>query len=158
MNRRRTLAPGALGILLLGVLAYVVAGCSTRLIEGDGYRGVVFSPVAAEKALGSMLHGEDTASYWTPRAADIAALEDALVRHVALHDVGGLPLEEYRRQYYGFARDGARRVYVVGFCDEEAASIDWRREFVPLGAAGTCHFEAEYDVATARIVRYWTSE
>ena len=153
----RILAPSALGIVLLGVVAYMAIGCSTRLVEGDGYEGIVFKPAAAERALGSMLRGED-ATYWAPSNRDIAALERALAVYVARSAPGGLALAEYHRQYFGFTRDGDRRVYVVGFCDDDPAARNWRHEFVPLGEAQLCHFEAEYDLATGRVVRYWTIE
>ena len=62
-------------------------------------------------------------------------------------------LNSYRRQYFGFLRDGKQLIMVVGFC--KPVSIDWRREMVTLPESGGCYFESQYDAANDDFLYLW---
>ena len=157
MTRHRTVlrASVGLGAVLIILGGYAVLRPDTRVIERPEYTGVIFGRQAADRALGQMLTDGETA-YWTPSRAQVARLESRLRAHVAREGAAATALDAYRRQYFGFTRDDARRIYVVGFCDVHTDNVDWRREFVSTAETFGCHFEAEYDIASETISFYWT--
>jgi hypothetical protein len=123
-----------------------------RVIEGQGYEGVIFNQVHTASILGPMLSA-DAGGFWTPTDSDVGALERALATTVQGHAPEGLgPLDQYTRQYFGYRREGRRQILVVGFCN--AHGLDWTRTFVSAGEGG-CHFEATYDTTSDRVANLW---
>lgn len=157
MNRRKALFGLAiLGIALLVLVAYHLAKPRSVLITGDGFEGVVFDRREAVRVLGAMLSNEK-ADYWTPRQRDIEHLESRLRAYAQQEHPQVTPtLSLYKRQYFGFTREGARRILVIGFCDSDR--FDWTREFAAVPASAGCHFEAEYDVATDAVPFFWSAD
>ena len=155
-QRTRWVAIGVICGALLALLAYFALRPGTRPIGGEGFQGVIFGRKAAAEALGSMVL-DDATEYWTPTRDDIRELEHRLSAYVSREEPGiARWLPQYRRQYFGFTRRDARRVYIVGFCDTD--DLDWTREFVSTAAGGDCHFEAEYDASARRVAFFWALE
>lgn len=158
MGDRRTYLAAALVIAaggMVGLLgAYVIRTWSerNRVIEGQGYEGVIFNETHAARILEPMV-SSDSHGYWTPTEADIRNLESALRDAAETHPPDGLhPLGDYRRQYFGYSLEGRRRILVIGFCDPNG--LDWTRAFVSAGEGG-CHFEATYDVRRQTLTSFW---
>ncbi len=142
----------ALVALAAALAALLAWRDSTYRVRSFGQGGVALGGRAAERAVGTILTGKPTV-FWTPARRDIRRLEGALSRYAARDALSAAPWwAQARRQYIGFDREGQHRIYVVGFCGE--AGVDERREFVPLAPAG-CRFEAEYDLASQRLVFFW---
>jgi len=142
----------ASSVFVLGAVVIRSWMSRNQRIEGEGYEGVVFNQVHAASILGLMLSA-DSDGFWTPTSADIQVLERELAVAAQIrHPEGMRSLEEYRRQYFGYSRDGKRQILVIGFCD--ASSMDWTDEFVSVGEAG-CHFEAIYDVMQGSVSSLW---
>ena len=65
-----------------------------------------------------------------------------------------LQLVNYKRQYFGFSRQGKPLIMVIGFCAPE--SRDWGQEVVSsLDVAAGCYFETQYDVANQNFFYLW---
>ncbi|MBC7235508.1 MAG: hypothetical protein H5T69_06675 [Chloroflexi bacterium] len=140
------------GLVILMVI-YLWLRTSTYTISRSGGKDVVLGRHAAERAVGALFTGRQTA-FWTPSRRQIRSIEAGLRDYVAQSEPAALTqLEKGRRQYIGFFRDGQERVYIVGYCSTDDS--DPRREFVPFVGNGECRFEAEYDLETRRVVRFW---
>ncbi|HLC01438.1 MAG TPA: hypothetical protein VJK02_00245 [Anaerolineales bacterium] len=154
-RRIRTIAvlvTAAASVVVLGAVVIRSWMSSNQRIEGEGYEGVVFNRVHAASILGPMLSA-DPDGFWTPMDADIQTFERGLTAAAQTNHPEGLrSLDEYRRQYFGYSRDGKRQILVVGLCD--ASSVDWTEEFVSVGEGG-CHFEATYDVMQGTVSSLW---
>lgn len=126
-----------------------------KMVVGDDYQGVIFHRNYSDDELGMMLMKDiEEDAYWTPSKAEISILEDNLKRHVQDQmPVLALNLANYKRQYFGFIRQGRKLVFLVGFC--KTVEIDWRRRFVPLPMAATCYFEAQYDLESQQLLYIW---
>jgi len=142
----------ASAVFVLGAVVIRSWMSRNRVIEGQGYKGVVFNQVHAASILGPMLSA-DADGFWTPTYADIEAFERGLTAAAQTNHPEGLrSLDEYWRQYFGYSHDGRRQILVIGFCDPQG--LDWTEAFVSAGEAG-CHFEATYDVVQETIFSLW---
>jgi hypothetical protein len=152
--RKMPLVAGIAGALLLMLLAGQALGSRTRIVRLAGREGIIFGPREAAEIMGSTL-SEQGDDYWAPSRRDVVAVERHIgARILSEHPGHSSEFARYGRQYYGFVRRGERHILVVGFC--LGTSVDWTREFVPVQESG-CHFEAEYNVTTDRLGRFWTS-
>jgi hypothetical protein len=126
----------------------------TRVIRRGDLEGAIFGRQAAADVMRSTL-AQDATNYWTPTRGQILAMEERLRMHVWLeHPVLARSLSEYKRQYFGFVREGQRRILIVGFC--AADDLDWTQEFVSAAESRDCRFEAEYDLSTGQVLHFWT--
>jgi hypothetical protein len=102
-----------------------------------------------------MLNNErDDSGYWTPTKSQIFALESRLSSQVRKQNSSfAFLLPSYRRQYFGFIREGRAMIWIVGFCG--SIDVDWRRELVSLPDTGGCYFEAQYDVGDDALLYVW---
>jgi hypothetical protein len=126
-----------------------------RVVEGVDYEGVVFNRVHAASVLGSLVSA-DPNGFWTPTEVDVRDAERALAAAAQdRHPEGLQPLNDYRRQYFGYSLGGARRILMVGF--GVSKGLDWTDTFVSAGEGG-CHFEADYDVGKDKIISLWAIE
>ncbi len=142
-------------ILLLVLATIFLLVPSNRIITGKDFEGVIFSDRNAAVSLRFMLvneTGED--AYWTPSKAEIVDMEVQLDSYVNEQVPALGPwLNSYRRQYFGFIRDGKQLIMVVGFC--KPVGIDWRREMVALPESGGCYFEGQYDATNDEFLYLW---
>jgi hypothetical protein len=130
------------------------AGSEGRIVDGPGYRGVIF---AADVEAGPTAPG----GRWTPTAADIAEAE-RLVRE-KLPSLTASPsdqqaavpriaarLAEYRRQYVGLrAADGQPSIRVSFFAGPEDRHPDWTRSIVSVRGGGEDYFQLTVDMETS---------
>ncbi len=149
-----------LGLGLSAVLFLVVATIlllipSNKIITEQEFEGVIFSSERAAETLRVMLVNERAKeNYWTPSKAQIVDLERRLDLYVQEQMPSLAPwLNTYKRQYFGFIRDGRQLIMVVGFC--KPVNIDWRRELVTLPETAGCYFEAQYDALNDDILYLW---
>jgi hypothetical protein len=146
-------ACGLIGVAAL-VLGLSTLHADTRVVRRGDLEGVIFGRRAAAATMRSAL-AQDATDYWTPNRGQILAMEERLRVHVWLeHPVLARSLSTYKRQYFGFAREGQRRILIVGFC--EADDLNWTQDFVSAAESRDCRFEAEYDVPTGQILHFWT--
>lgn len=93
---------------------------------------------------------------WTPTAAQLDELEDALILLLSEQLEGGgvSPFPgDYYRQYAGFVIGGKQVIYVNGFRasllnDETDSPLDWHTQAIGLCDGGPMTFGVEYDPAT----------
>jgi len=128
-----------------------MGGSEGRIVEGPGYRGVIF-PAEAEE--GPSAPG----GRWTPTEADVAVAErfvrerlpslaaspsyqqDAVPRIVAR-------LAEYRRQYVGLrGESGELSIWVSFFLAPEEQHPDWTRSVVLVRGGGEAYFQLTVDM------------
>jgi hypothetical protein len=142
-------------ILLLVITSILILIPSNRIITEEDFEGVIFSNRNAADSLRYMLVNERTEeAYWTPSNAQIVDLEVRLDSYVNEQvPILASWLNTYRRQYFGFIRDGKQLIMVVGFC--KPVSIDWRREPVTLPESGGCYFEGQYDATNDDFLYLW---
>ncbi len=144
----------ALAVVLFCTIGYGALRSRTKPIRREGLQGVIFGRQETAALMRATL-ADDADHYWTPTRRQILTLEERLRMYAWLrHPTLGRELSTYTRQYYGFIRDGRRRVLIVGFCQLEG--LDWMHEFVSAGESRDCRFEAEYDVASGEIQHLWT--
>jgi len=158
---RRPLLIIALGLLTILIVIFLVAATilllspSNRIVTEDEFEGVIFSKSNAADSMRYMLVNERVEeAYWTPSKEQILDLELRLDSYVNEQ----LPtlssrLNTYRRQYFGFVREGKQHIMAVGFC--KPVSIDWRREPVTLPESGGCYFEGQYDATNDEFLYLW---
>jgi hypothetical protein len=99
---------------------------------------VIFHNKNAVDILGVMLSNEQSEeTYWIPKKADIFAAESQLLSRLQseLPELAS-KFSLYRRQFYGFVRQGRQWIFVVGFC--ETGNLDWKNEFVSLADTPAC--------------------
>ena len=128
-----------------------MGGSEGRIVEGPGYRGVIF---AADVEAGPAAPG----GRWTPTAADIAEAE-RFVRE-KLPSLTASPsyqqeavariaarLAEYRRQYVGLrGEDGEQSIWVNFFAAPEDRYPDWTRSIVSVRGGGEDYFQLTVDM------------
>jgi len=128
-----------------------MGGSEGRIVEGPGYRGVVF-PAEAEE--GPSAPG----GRWTPTEADIAVAE-RFVRE-KLPSLAASPsyqqeavprivarLAEYRRQYVGLrGESGELSVWVNFFAGPADQYPDWTRSVVLVRGGGEAYFQLTVDM------------
>jgi hypothetical protein len=91
---------------------------------------------------------------WTPTERDIAVLEPALARFLEeqlrqQRPEDEVSVEAYLRQYGGLVINGRRIIYINGFQQEAAGSIDtWRAYPMVICDGGPIMFGVEYDPET----------
>jgi hypothetical protein len=95
------------------------------------------------------IHGQ-VDGLWIPSETDIQALESALPTY--LQENADLfyrdppvweRLDEYKRQYFGYNRDGKRFIYGNFFCHD--MGIDYKTILVEVEDGGECYFQFKYD-------------
>lgn len=95
-----------------------------------------------------------TDEFWTPTAADVAALEADLIpflqtaedRHFRPSPPIWERVPEYKRQYMGLVEEGERVIYANFFCDADATN--WQEELVFVMDGGDCFFNVKYNTET----------
>ena len=142
-------------ILVFALLVLWLVDPSYTVIDEEAFEGVIFSGRRSSDLLGVMVTNDrNEDSYWTPPEKQILALEERL--RIRVQDQ--LPLlapwlNTYKRQYFGFVRDGKQLIMIVGFCKQ--SDKDWRRELITLPEADGCYFEAQFDVAFDDFLYVW---
>jgi hypothetical protein len=95
-----------------------------------------------------------TEEFWTPTAADVAALETDLIPFLQTaedrHFRPSPPIWErvpaYKRQYMGLVEEGERVIYANFFCNADA--INWQEEWAFVMDGGDCFFNVKYNIET----------
>ena len=141
-------------ILFTGVLVWWLPPRNSTVSEKN-YQGVIFHHKKAVDVLGWMLIKDDPdGAYWTPTKGQIAEMEAQL--HIYAQKqlpVLAFGLDNYKRQYFGYVRDGREQIFVVGFC--EPVGVDWQKELVTSPVTSDCYFEAQYDLENEQILYLW---
>ncbi len=149
------LLSGSILVFIIVLLALWLIDPSYTAIDEEDFEGVIFSDRRSSDLLGVMVTNDrNEDSYWTPPEKQILALEERLRIRVQEQ----LPLlapwlNTYRRQYFGFVRDGKQLIMIVGFCKQ--SDKDWRRELITLPEADGCYFEAQFDVTNDVFLYVW---
>ena len=122
-----------------------------RIVEGPGYRGVIFPE---EADVGPSAPG----GRWTPTAADIAQAERFVREQLAVLAASpssrqeAVPriaarLAESRRQYVGLrGEDGEQSIWVNFFTTPEDRHPDWTRSVVSVPGGGEDYFQLTVDM------------
>jgi hypothetical protein len=101
-----------------------------------------------------LIKDDPDSAYWTPTQDLILEMEEQLHAHIQEQTPFlATNLSNYKRQYFGFIRDGRKQIFIVGFC--EPVSLDWRKELVTSPIAGKCYLEAQYDLEDGQIQYLW---
>lgn len=131
-----------------------------RLIEGRGFRGVIFPEDAA---VGPSAPG----GHWTPTDADIVEAERHVRQQLAslvaapAARPGAAPrlagrLAEYRRQYVGLRGESAEQsIWINFFAAPDDRHPDWTRTRVSVSGGGEDYFQlvVDMDAFTCRELR-----
>lgn len=113
-----------------------ISGIGWEVVSVDGIEGVIVPEWDADRLISRTYPDLAGDVYWTPTVADIEAAETAIAA-----EQGALT---HRRQYAGFTENGARNVYVNGFC--EGFDSKWTTQPVRVEDGGACYFTAIYSV------------
>ncbi len=146
------------------ILAATILGACHPIIARSRSDAVVFAERSATVAMLRQC-SRDTPSAgeasWDPGWSDIAPLESALPRALALSpEVASIPggsslAHSWRRQYVGIVRGGRR--YIYGNFLNQAGLLgetdDWRRSPFTMCDGGGNYFGVEWDVSARRIDR-----
>lgn len=164
---------GRVAALLLFVMA--ITGCGTvdtlfslmaaddadapiYVEVGDGYPAYIFpASTAASSGAHYLLNNGDTATYWTPTAADVELAEQAFQTEVTRQLAVTSPMEghqtpieevhalipDYYRQFFGFIQDGERQIYGTYFCQNIPG---WGETLMMVEDGGACVVEWIYNM------------
>lgn len=125
---------------------------------GDGYPAYIFpASTAASSGAHYLLNNGDTATYWTPTAADVKLAEQAFQTEVVHQLAATSPMEgqktpieevqelipEYYRQYFGFIQDGEHQIYGTYFCQTFPG---WGETLMMVEDGGACVVEWIYNL------------
>jgi hypothetical protein len=156
--RIRRILPGVAVTLLLLIAAVAIwlLNPSNEVIIANELEGVIFHRNNASKVLGYMLTNEQSIeAYWNPTKADILEMEKEFTQYLQVNLPEIAPkLSSYKRQYFGFNREGVNLIFIVGFC--ELLDVNWRSELVALSEETDCYFEAQYDASNNTFLYAWT--
>jgi len=144
-----------LSLLLIAVIAVLILNRDRKAVSDDEFDGIIFVGEKSAELLGvTLINDQAKGAYWTPSKAVVRELESKLVIHVSEHspEISQI-LETYRRQYFGFVREGIKMIYVVGFC--RPGNVDWQNVLVSYPVSMQCYFEVQYDVEQGAIVTFW---
>ena len=155
---KRIITLGLILLLIIVIMILVVwlLQPGTTVITEKEFEGVIFTKERAADVLRYIVVNEVTEeAYWTPSKDEVFALEQQLNINIARKDLEFKgQLSDFKRQYFGFIRDGNQLVLIVGFC--EPVGVEWHRELVTLpDMAVGCYFEAQYDPANDKILYLW---
>jgi hypothetical protein len=155
-SRKLIISLALLLFLFLIVVVILFLQPTNQIITEKGFEGVIFRRENAPDVLRYMLVSEKTEDeYWTPTKNDILGMEEQLVRYVA-EQMPALQLADFKRQYFGFYREGKQLIMVVGFC--APVSKDWVQEVVSSSdVAAGCYFETQYDDMDQQFLYLWQS-
>jgi hypothetical protein len=144
-------------VLLFTLLAVSTAQAqgAGKLVEGPGYKGVIF-PAELK------LQAQDTARRWTPTAADIEQLERDLAGFMAKQPSKSpvnwtsqgpsiqQQLRGYTRQYAGyFSPKGEKMIYVNCFwnADDDPFLKDWPSYVIEVNDGGSAFWHIHYNAS-----------
>ena len=143
-------------VAILALAAFWLLKPANPIIAGKDFEGVVFTKENAADLLGVAVSNDRSGeAYWTPAKADIINVESQLALYAERQAPAlAVQLPSFKRQYFGFIRDGKRLILIVGFCP--LSGNRWQREIVSLADMPYgCYFEAQYDFTSGTFLYLW---
>ena len=132
----------------------IVVESPTGVVDANQNWVIIEENQAEDMGIGAwLLHSDD---FWTPSTDDILRLEEGVVEYLRQNSGAFYRqppvwerLDEYRRQYIGYAIEGKKIIYGNFFCSEED---NWQQEFVMVIDGGDCYFQVKYDVESGKFI------
>ena len=158
INQRLT---GLHTVLAIGILSLIA--CT----EDSPLPGVIFPAETAQRsAVSGPGPGPESSSYWTPSESEVRDLEAELPAFLSTHwptkRRPHMPLQEYRRQYFGVQHSGSKLIYVNAFCKGSWSQFpEWETRRVVVVDGDICFFQVFYNPSTHKFedlsVNSWAS-
>jgi hypothetical protein len=145
-------------VISLFVMVTSVSICQSYKLFKDSIPGFIFS---AQQTSTYNPFRKDTC--WTPSLDQIKELEYILPSWLASSDHKDSPkilanLNNYKRQYMGFIKNGNKYIYVNAFCDVFAKeNKNWQTEYVLVWDGGSCFFQIVYDLINRVFIEFYVN-